>query len=99
MRRQGTFLHFENSLLDQFGVENMIHFKQETDSFLVSNYFVDNFLCETKKSMNKTSVLELIFYAVLQRSEKQQLIRKFATQTLDKNFDTISGEVFIISSY
>ncbi|MBQ1984600.1 MAG: hypothetical protein UH788_07695 [Treponemataceae bacterium] len=45
--------------------------------------------------MNKTSVLELIFYTVLQRSEKQQLIRKFATQTLDKNFDAILGEVFI----
>ena len=45
--------------------------------------------------MNKTSVLELIFYAVLQRSEKQQLIKKFATQTLDKNFDAILGEVFI----
>ena len=47
--------------------------------------------------MNKTSVLELTFYAVLQRSEKQQLIRKFATQTLDKNFDATLGEVFIIS--
>ncbi len=31
----------------------MIHFKQETDSFLVSNYFVDNFLCETNGSFVK----------------------------------------------
>ena len=45
--------------------------------------------------MNKTSVLELTFYAVSQQSEKLQLIRKFATQTLDKNFDAILGEVFI----
>ena len=31
----------------------MIHFKQETDSFLVSNFFVDNFLCETNGSFVK----------------------------------------------
>ena len=49
--------------------------------------------------MNKTSVLELTFYAVSQQSEKLQLIRKFATQTLDKNFDAILGGVFIISPY
>ena len=31
----------------------MIHFKQKNESFLVSNYFVDNFLCETNGSFVK----------------------------------------------
>jgi hypothetical protein len=47
--------------------------------------------------VNKTSVLRTTFYAVLQQSEKQHFIRKFATQTVDKNFDAILEEVFIIS--
>ena len=42
--------------------------------------------------MNKTSVLELTFYAVLQRSEKQLMIRKFATQTLEVNTSTLFQE-------
>ena len=45
--------------------------------------------------MNKTSVLELTFYAVLQRSEKQQLIRKIATQTLDKTSRQIFQKLYL----
>jgi hypothetical protein len=41
---------------------------------------------------------ELTFYAVSYQKEKQQFIIKFATQTLDKNFHTILGEVFINST-
>jgi hypothetical protein len=46
------------------------------------------YLTSFKKSMNKTSVLELIFYAVLQQSEKQQVIKNLQRKLLNYSLYT-----------
>ena len=45
----------------------MIQFKQETDCFLVSNYFVDNFLCESNGSFVK------VYLYILRHNSSQNL--------------------------
>ena len=55
------------------------------------------YLTSFKKSMNKTSVLELIFYAVLQQSEKQQNIFSLQRKLIKIKTGDILGSFYLTS--